>query len=169
MVIEASGKEQHVFAVGGCDDVARVRCNARATREYSEVGRFEMCEQRVIAFDRQDRFERVDLVAVVQRAHVELVPGFLPGLAVLPAAAQPQDRERFIDAAQHRAVTLEHLHPHALTAAVAFQNFARTIKVRVGIIAGAHLFDGKIEDARIQALSAQHGTFVRIRRILVLS
>src|SRR6202011_2862719 len=46
-----------------------------------------------------------------------------------------------------------------------FEDLARPVEVRVGVIAVAHLLDGQVEDVGVeaQALGAQHGTPVRGR------
>jgi hypothetical protein len=46
---------------------------------------------------------------------------------------------------------LKNLHAHDGMVAVAFEDLARTVEVRVGIIPLAHLFDRQIEDLRPQS------------------
>src|SRR5580700_7314038 len=85
------------------------------------------------------------------------------------ARTEAQNREGLVDAAEHRVVALEDLHPHLRVVAVPLHDLARPVEVRVGIITGAHLLDGKVEDERAEPLEAQHGTSVRIRGTPLLS
>ena len=79
-----------------------------------EVDRLEVAEQRVVALDRHHGLPRLDLVAVVEGVHLELVPAGLPGaVAGAPAAALAQHGDRLVHAAEHRLVALEHLHEDA--------------------------------------------------------
>ena len=82
MVIEARRKEQHVLAAGRVDDRARVGRDARAARKDAQIRRLKMREERVVALDRHHGFERLDAVAVVERADVELVPAVAPARPV---------------------------------------------------------------------------------------
>ena len=50
-------------------------------------------------------------------------------------------------------VLLEDLHDDARAPAVAQQRRARVVEVRVGVVPGAHLLDGQVEDRRIEPLT----------------
>ena len=72
--------------------------------EHAEVDGLEVGEERVVALDRQHGLPRLDPVAVVERVHGERVP---------VVRAELQDRDRLVDAAEHRVVALEDLHHDA--------------------------------------------------------
>ena len=77
-VVEARGEVEDRLAAGRLDDVAHVAADQGAAREHAEVERLEVGEEAVVALDRQHRLPRLDLVAVVQGAHLQPVPPGLP-------------------------------------------------------------------------------------------
>ena len=125
-----------------------------------EVQRLEVGEQAVVAADRHDGLPRLDLVAVVERADLQPVPAVLPAaVREPPARAEPQDRERLVDPAEHGALALEHLHQHVRVVAVLLQHVAGEREVRVAVVAVAHLLHGQRERGRVEARAPQraHG------------
>ena len=103
----------------------------------------EVREQRVVALDVQDRLERLDPVAVVERVDGQLLP---------VVRAELEDRDRLVHSAQVRAVLLEDLHDDARMAPVLEQRVARVVEVGVGVVAGPHLLDRQVEDLGLEAL-----------------
>src|SRR5665213_1533760 len=165
-VVEARRKEQHFLAAGGVDDRARVGRDPRAAREDAEIRCLEVREERVVAFDRHHRLERLDRITVVQRPHGQPVPALAPrAVRRVAPAAQLEDRDRLVDPAQHRLIPLEHLHPHARMVGVLFEDLARPLEVDVRVVALAHLLDRQVEDRRVETtpLGGEHGTPLRGR------
>jgi hypothetical protein len=117
-------------------------------------------EQRVVALDRHDRLPRRDLVALVQRADVELVEAGRPA-PVRRAAARAllQDRHRLVDPAEDRLLALEHLHHDVRVVVLGLQQRLRVVEVRVGVVAVADLVDRQPEHRRREplALAGAHG------------
>src|SRR2546423_665604 len=114
-VVVAGGEEQDLLAVGGRDDVRDVAHDQRAPREAAEVDGLQVGELRVVALDGEDDLARADLVALVQRADLQLVPAALPDAVLVSVAGAPaEDRDRLVDAAEDRVVLLlDDLHDHA--------------------------------------------------------
>ena len=77
-----------------------------------------MREQAVVALDRHDRLVGIDLVAVPERAQLQLRETVLPATFVatlhVAARAELDDGDGLVDPAQHGAFgLLEDLHHHA--------------------------------------------------------
>ena len=94
----------------------------------------------------------------------------LPGLSHVTGEFQVTSgvefgRIRLVDAAQHRVVALEHLHPHPWTIVVALENLARAIEIRIRVIPVTHFLDRQVEDCRVEAMPSvgKHGWLVRRR------
>ena len=121
--------------------LADVAHDQRAAGQAAEVDGLEMGEQRVVALDREHGLHRRDLVALVERVHLERVP---------VAAAELEDRDRLVDPAQHRLALLEHLHRHARVAVALLEQAAREVEVGVRVVAGRDALGGEAKDARIQ-------------------
>ena len=68
-----------------------------------------MREERVLALDRHHRLVRLHTIAVVERVNGQRLP---------VVRAEPEDRERFVDAADECVLLLEHLHHDARAAPV---------------------------------------------------
>src|SRR5215211_3935086 len=85
-----------------------------------------MREHRVVALDRHDGLPGRDLVALVQRPHIERVP-------VL--AAELEDSDGLVDPTEHRGLLLEDLHGHVRMAALLLQELLREVEVGVGVVA----------------------------------
>src|SRR5205823_14136836 len=83
---------------------AGVGPDLRAAGEDTEVQGLEVGERVVRALDEEHRLPRCDLVAVVQRVDLELRPLH---------AAQLENRDRLVDAAEERVRFAEHLHGDA--------------------------------------------------------
>ena len=138
--------EDDRLAVRGLEHVHDVRRDQRPPRERSEHRRLEERERRVVPFDLHDGLVRLDAVAVVERAHLELVE--LVG-------AELEDRDRLVHAAEPRVLLLEDLHDDARAPLVAQQRVARVVEVRVGVPAGAHLLDRQVEDLGLEPSSGR--------------
>ncbi len=110
-------------------------------REHAEIHGLEMRERRVVALDRHHRLVRLELVAVVERVHRQLVEA---------VGAELEDRDRLVHAAEVRVLLLEDLHHDLRVAAVLEQRRACVVEVRVRVPAGAHLLDRQVEDARVE-------------------
>ena len=141
VVVVPGRHEDHRLAVRGAQDVDRVRRDQRAAREHAEVHGLEMRERRVVALDRHHRLVRLELVAVVERVHRQLVEA---------VGAELEDRDRLVHAAEIRVLLLEDLHHDLRVAAVLEQRRACVVEVRVRVPAGAHLLDRQVEDARVE-------------------
>ena len=139
MVIVTRRHEDDRLAVRGLDHLGDIRRDARASREHAEVDGLEMREQRVVALDHHHGLPRLDPVAVVQRVHGQLIP---------VAGAELEDRDRFVDTAEHRAPPLEDLHQHARMAPVGEKRRAGVVEVRVRVVAAGHPLGRKVEDLR---------------------
>ena len=126
-----------------------------------------MHEERVVAPDGEDGLLRADLVALVERADLEVVPAALPdAVLVAVAGALAQDRDRLVDPAEHRVlVLLEDLHEHLRVVVVVLEQALGEVEVGVRVVALANALDGQAEDRRGQAaaLDGRHARRV-IRR-----
>jgi len=150
-VVVARREEHHFLGLRRLDHEPRVGADARAPREDAEVQRFQHREGIVRPLDEQHRLPRIDLVAVIQRVHDQLVPAL---------GAQLEDRDRLVDAPQVGVRFAEYLHRHARPVLVFAQQVARADEVFVGVVALPHFVDGQVEDRRIEtllALSHQRG------------
>ena len=153
-VVVAGGEEDDRLAAGGVDDLAHVAHDQRAAGHAAEVDRLEVGEQRVVALDRHHRLPRLDLVALVQRVDLELVPAVLPrAVGAPPPGALPEHRERLVDPAEDRVLALEDLHQHARVAIVELERRLRVVEVDVGVVALADLLDGQAEHVRCEPLA----------------
>jgi hypothetical protein len=153
-VVVAGGEVQDRLAARRLDDLADVAHDQRAARHRAEVDGLEVGEQRVIALDRHHRLPRPDLVALVQRVHLELLPAVLPrAVRAAAAGAQAQDRDRLVDPAQDRLLALEHLHQDPRLTALQLQRRLRVVEVDVGVVALADLLHGQAKRIRGQALA----------------
>ena len=79
VVVVARREVEDRLAARRAHDLAHVARDQRAARERAEVDGLEVAEERVVALDRHHGLPRLDLVAVVERVHDELVPARLPG------------------------------------------------------------------------------------------
>src|SRR5207237_9310187 len=120
--------------------------HARPSGQHAEVERLEYRECIVRPVDEQHGLPRLHLFAVVQRVYDELVP---------PLGAQFENRDRLIDAAQKGVRFAEHLHRDSGAVPGTAQQIARAHEVFVGVIAFAHLVDGKMENGWIEPLLAR--------------
>src|SRR3989449_9426976 len=112
----------------------------------------EVGERVVRALDEEHRLPRRDLVTVVQRVHFELLPFH---------AAELEDRDRLVDAAEERVGLAEHLHRHAWAVVVLEQQFAGADEVFVGVVTLPHLLDGEGEDLGVEPWPADHSWIIR--------
>ena len=152
-VVIVPGREvEDRLAARGADDLADVARDQRAARERAEVDGLEVAEERVVALDRHYRLPRLDLVAVVEGVHDELVPAGLPAAVGARApTALTEDGDRLVHPAQHRLMPLEDLHQHARVILVELEHLLREHEVRVRVVALAHLLDREVEDLGGQA------------------
>ena len=102
-----------------------------------------MCEEGVVALDREDRLPRLDPVAVVERTHDEVVPA---------VRAELEDRDRLVHTAEQGPVLLEHLHEHPRTQTGGEQRRPRVVEVGIGVVAVPHLLDRELEHLRVETL-----------------
>ncbi|GBD46580.1 hypothetical protein HRbin41_01408 [bacterium HR41] len=137
-------------------DLANVAHDQRPPGQAAQIDGLEMGEERIVALDQQDRLPGLDLVALVKRPHFELVPTVLPAaVGKAPSRAELEHRDRLVDATQHRAVLLKHLHRDARVHAALFEQPFGEVEVRVGVVAVADLLDRQTEDRRIEPLAAR--------------
>jgi hypothetical protein len=151
-VVVAGGEIEDRLARRRVDDLADVAHDQRAARDAPQVDGLEVGEQRVVALDRHHGLPRRDLVALVQRVHLEPIPAVLPrAVGAAAAGALAQHRDRLVDAAEDRVLALEDLHQDARVAALELERRLRVVEVDVGVVALADLLDGEPEDLRGQA------------------
>src|SRR5205807_1162614 len=113
-------------------------CEASAVSPWhAEIQRFQVGERVVRSFDEEHRLPRLDFVPVVQGGDLELAPVH---------AAQLEDRDGLIDAAEERVRLAEHLHRHTGPVVVLEEQIARAHEVLVGVVALPHPLDGEVED-----------------------
>ena len=147
--------------------MARALVAIRVRRERTpKIACFQMREGAVVAFDRQHRFVRRDAVAVVERVHPQILPAVDPAAVCgVISGAEPQNRQGFVDAAEHGGAALEDLHANARMVSVGPHDVASAVEIGVGIVAVAHLLNRQVKNCRIQAGAdgALHGTHVLIR------
>ena len=86
VVVVARREVEDRLAARRAHDLAHVARDQRAARERAQVDRLEVAEERVVALDRHHGLPRLDLVAVVEGVHDELVPAGLPGAVARQAA-----------------------------------------------------------------------------------
>ncbi len=151
VVVEARREEEDRLAARGVDDAAHVGADERAPREHAEVHGLQVGEEGVVALDRQHRLPPRQLVAVVERAHVELVPAVHPHPLVtfrdVAPRAQPQDGQRLVHPPEDRAVgLLEDLHGHAGVQVLGLEHALGAVEVGVGVVALPQPVDGEGED-----------------------
>ena len=152
-VIVPGGEEEDLLVAGGLLHLGHVAHHERAARQTAEVGGLEVREQRVVALDLQHGLPRRDLVALVERPHLELVPAGLPAAVRAAPGALLEDRDRLIDPAEDRAALLEDLHQDARVAALALEQLLREVEVSVAVVALAEALDGETEHIRVQPLA----------------
>jgi hypothetical protein len=161
-VVEARRKEEDRLVAGCFDDPAHVRRDQRASCQDAEVDRLQVGEQRVVTLDGHDGLPRRDVVAVVERPDLELVPAVDPRA---PAAARevapralPQGGDGFVHAAQHgRLVLLKDLHEHVRVLVAGLQDALGEVEVGIGVVALAHALDRQREDVGLEAAALTHG------------
>ena len=134
---------EDLLPVRRLDDAAHVRRDQRPAREHAEVDGLEVAEERVVALDREHRLPRRDQVAVVQRAHLEVV---------VAVRAELQDRDRLVHPAEHRLLLLEHLQQHARVPPVREERRARVVEVGVRVVAVPDLLDRELEHLGVEAV-----------------
>ena len=154
VVVVARRHEDDRLAVRRLDDAGGVGRDQRPPGQHAEVDGLEVGEERVVALDRHHGLPRLDPVAVVERVHGQRVP---------VVGAELEDRDRLVDAAEHRLVALEDLHHDARMALVAKQRLARVVEVGVGVVALPHLLDGEVEDLGREPLGLASWPVVMLR------
>ena len=127
----AGGEVQDRLAAGGFDDLADVAHHERAPRHRPEQHRLQVAEERVVARDLQNGLARGDVITFEERVHLELPPARLPAGRPLVPRAEPEDRERLVDAAEHRVAFLEDLQHDDRVTALGLQQ--RLGRVEVGV------------------------------------
>ena len=156
-----AGKYRIGLPRGGLDDLAHVAHDQRAARHHAEVDGLEVGELRVVALDRHHGLPRGDLVALVQRLDLEVLPAVDPQVALVVAGALLEHRDRLVDPAEDRLLALEDLHQHPRVVAVGLQQLLGQVEVRVGVVAVADLLHRQAEDGRRQAHALADGHLTR--------
>src|SRR6266513_2075712 len=146
-VVVPRREEHHLFRLRRLDHAPRVRADSGAACQHAEIQGLQVGERVVRSFDEERRLPRLDLVPVVQRGDLELAPVH---------AAQLEDGDRLVDAAQERVRLAEHLHRHARPVPVLEEQIARAHEVLVGVVALPHPLDGEVKDGRIEARLPGH-------------
>jgi len=141
-VVVAGGEEHHVLRLCRLDHATGVGADPGAAGEDAEVECLEVGELVVRSLDLEHDLPGRDRVAVVQCAHLEGRP---------VVAAELEDRDRLVDAAEERVMLGVDLHGHARRGPVAAQHLARAGEVLVRVVAGPHLLDGQVEDRGVEA------------------
>ena len=147
-VIVPCWKEHDVLGSRGVDDSAGVGADPGAACEDTEVKRLEVGELIVGPFDLEHDFPGGDGVAVVQGTDGE-------GAVVI--AAELEDRDGLVDAAEERVGLAEHLHGDPRRVAILPQDIAGANEVFVGVIPRAHLLNWQIKDGGIESAEAGGG------------
>ncbi len=154
-VIVAGREEEDRLAARGLHHLAHVAHHQRAPGQAAEVHGLEVGEQGVVALDRHHGLVRRHLVALVQRAHLQLVPAELPAAAgIAPAGALAQDRDRLVDAAQHRFALLKDLRRDAWVQVLGLEQLLGLVEVRVAVVPVADPVDRQAEDLGLEAGTA---------------
>ena len=132
----------------GVHERAHVRADAGPPGERAEDQRLEGGERGIVAFHEQHGVPRVHAVALVQGVHVER------GEVV---AAQLQQRNRFVDAAEPPAALRRHLPGDACLPPVGAQRGACPVEVHVAELAGADALYGEVEERGVDPPSSSRG------------
>src|SRR6266480_2453820 len=140
-VVVPGWEKHHLLGLGRFHHTAGVGPDLGAAGEDTQVQSLEVGESVVRALDEQHRLPRRDLVAVVQRRDFELRPLH---------AAELENRDRLIDAAEEGVRLAEHLHRDAWTLVVLEQQLTRADEVLIRVVALPHLLDGEVEDGRVE-------------------
>jgi len=146
-VVVPRGEEHHLLGPRGVDDATRVGPDLGAPGEHAQVERLQVGERVVRPLDEEHRLPRLDLVAVIQGVHLELVP--LGG-------AQLEDGDRLVDAAEKGVRFAEHLHGHAGAMAVLEEQLPRSDEVLIRVVPLPHALDGEVEDRGMEPRFAGH-------------
>src|SRR6185503_17824951 len=153
-VILPRPEEQHGLRSSRFDELPRVRADARATREHTQVQRLEMREHLVGPFDREHGLPRLELVTLVERLNIESAP---------IVGAELENRDRLVDTAQKARVLTGHLHQHAWRVLIGAQHLAGALEVLVGVEALANLLDRQAKQRGVETLAAaRHGGAVAV-------
>ena len=115
-----------------------------------------MGEQRVVALDRHDGLIGRDLVGLVERVHVEVLPAVAPAPVHVLTRAAAHDRERLVDAAEQRLLLLEHLHQDARAMLLGLEQLLGEVEVRIRVVALADTNLREPEDRGVEPVS-RHG------------
>ena len=145
-VVVAGGEVQDRLAAGRVHDLAHVAHDQRAPRQAAEVDGLEVGEQRVVALDRHHRLPRRDLVALVQRAHLELVPARIQSPSGARRPEHCEHRDRLVDAAEHRGSFWKTCMTTCGWWPSLLEQPLGVVEVRVGVVAVADPLDGQAED-----------------------
>ena len=153
-MVVTRGEIQNRLSPGGLDHLSHVAHDQRPARKTSEIDGLEMGEQRIVALDVHDALVRRDRVALVKSANGQLGPAGYPlPLLVVPAGAELQNRDRLVDAPQHRIPLLEYLHDDTPVLAFGLEQLLREVEVGVGVVALPDLLDGEAEDLGVESLT----------------
>src|SRR3954466_15833054 len=117
-----------------------------------------MGEQVVGALDRHDGLEGLDLVALVERVHDEVVPAVLPAVVVVAAGAELEDRDRLVDPAAGRVILLEKPHGPQRAVPATPRQLLPELQGGVRVVALADALDGQAEDGWVETLLHSRGT-----------
>ncbi len=147
-VVVAGGEEDHRLAGRRVDHLADVGHHPRASRKRSQVDRLQVGEEGVVAADQHHRLVGLDLVALVQRLHLQLRPAVLPGAPLAPPRAFAQDRDRLVDPAEQPMVLGEALHRHLRSPPFGFQQLLGEDEIGVRVVAGADFLQRQAEGRR---------------------
>ena len=136
------GEEHHLLGRGGLDHAPRIGADAGAAREDAEVEGLEVGESVVRPLDQHHRFPRLDLVAIMERVHGEVLPLH---------RAELEDRDRLVHAPQEGVRLAEDLHRDAGSVSVGEEDLAGTDEILIRVVPRPHLVDGEVEDRGVQA------------------
>src|SRR5437762_1241654 len=96
VTLVARAEHDHRLPVGGGDDLAGVRRDARALGQGSQVERLEVRERRVLALDVHHRLAGLRDLPVVERAHLQILPAGLPQRGELVRDLEDLARDRLV-------------------------------------------------------------------------
>src|SRR5438309_5778743 len=96
VTLVARAEHDDRLAVGGGDDLAGVRRDARALGQRSEVERLEVRERRVLALDAHDRLARLRDPTVAEGAHLQILPAGPPQPGELLRDLEDLARDRLV-------------------------------------------------------------------------
>ena len=96
MTLVARAEHDHGLPVRGGDDLARVRRDASSLGQRAKVERLEVRERGVIAFDVHHRLAGLRDLAVVERAHLQVLPARLPQRGELVRDLENVAGDRFV-------------------------------------------------------------------------